>query len=193
MHGAFSNFSIEPRGPTALYVDKKPQILGANAMIETHPADPATNLPQAGAAPGLDHKWSIQEIMNALLLDKAGQSNSTADRNGAGSAGVASREARGVNAAAAANLQGLVSGRYRGRHSNFEIELRVDVDGQTPATCVSGDLFKIAGATLTYHSSFIVRSPNVAATTSQVQIEGIGTFSSATTFNKVRVTIPASS
>lgn len=87
-------------------------------------------------------------------------------------------------------LKRTVSGRYRGRTGSFELELRVDVDGKRPMKRVSGDFYRIAGATKTYHGSFVVNSPTITVTTTQVTITGTGSYSFATLFPKIRLTIP---
>ncbi|MBS1806708.1 MAG: hypothetical protein JST84_00785 [Acidobacteria bacterium] len=83
-----------------------------------------------------------------------------------------------------------VSGRYRGAVHNSQLELRVDVDGTRPMKRISGDLYTISGATTTYNGSFRVDAPTITVTTSEVKIEGTGSFSYTTAFNKIRVTLP---
>lgn len=83
-----------------------------------------------------------------------------------------------------------VSGRYRSGGSGFQLELRVDVDGTKPLKRVSGDFYSVTGATTTYFGSLIVNAPTVSVTATQVIIEGMGTYTFAASFPKIRVTIP---
>lgn len=92
----------------------------------------------------------------------------TCDRGGGG----------GINtlAADAAPLRS-ISGRYRGRAPGLEVELRVDVDGPRSLSCVSGDLFRISGATTRYLGTFAVAAPSLAEAGGQLTIEGAGNYS----------------
>ncbi len=82
-----------------------------------------------------------------------------------------------------------VSGTYRGSSSVLQVELRVDVDGTRPMKRISGDLYKVAGGTVTYFGSFVVNAPTLNVSTTAVSISGIGkfTFNSSSPF--VNVTI----
>jgi hypothetical protein len=82
-----------------------------------------------------------------------------------------------------------VSGTYRGGASSLQIELRVDVDGVHPLKRVSGDLYKVAGGTVTYFGSFVVDAPTLQVTSSSVTVKGIGNFTFTTTTPFVTVTI----
>ncbi|MEV0585995.1 hypothetical protein [Nonomuraea sp. NPDC050310] len=53
----------------------------------------------------------------------------------------------------------MISGLYRGRNGDSEVELRVDLDGPRATGRVSGDLFARAGETLSYVGSFVVHAP----------------------------------
>jgi hypothetical protein len=83
-----------------------------------------------------------------------------------------------------------VSGRYRLNGSVWQLELRVDVDGKRPMKRVSGDFYKVSGATTTYFGSFVVNSPTLTVTTTTVTITGVGQYNYSTGFPKLRVTIP---
>src|SRR5215216_6634560 len=83
----------------------------------------------------------------------------------------------------------LVSGMYKGANGEFKLELRVDVDGKRPTRRISGDLYRVAGATTTYFGSFIVNSPTLTVTSSKVTIKGSGNFSFTNFFPIVTVTI----
>ncbi|WP_162788762.1 hypothetical protein [Amycolatopsis albispora] len=83
----------------------------------------------------------------------------------------------------------LVRGRYRSTSGSWQLALRVDVDGNRPTRRVSGDFFTVSGATTTYFGSFIVHSPTVTTTASQVKIEGTGTFTWSAGAPKIRLTI----
>jgi hypothetical protein len=83
-----------------------------------------------------------------------------------------------------------VRGRYRSSGSRWQLELRVDVDGVRPMRKISGDFFSTTGSTTSYFGSFIVKSPKIVTTTSEVKIEGTGTFTWSPSAPRVRVTIP---
>jgi hypothetical protein len=82
-----------------------------------------------------------------------------------------------------------VSGRYRSAGKDHELELRVDVDGRLPLTCVSGDFFHINGSTRTFFGSFVVHSPALRVTASEVEIEGFGNYTWTAGYPKLRVVI----
>lgn len=82
-----------------------------------------------------------------------------------------------------------VSGLYRGTRGDFQLELRVDVDGSRPMNRLSGDLFRVTGATTNYFGSFIVNSPTVTRTASSVTIEGLGEYTWSTEAPRVKVTM----
>jgi hypothetical protein len=82
-----------------------------------------------------------------------------------------------------------VSGRYRGRRGNFEVELRVDVDGARPMARVSADYFQLEDDQHLYAGSMCVDSPIVVSRGSQVTITGVGRSSWPTDANDVKVTI----
>jgi hypothetical protein len=83
-----------------------------------------------------------------------------------------------------------VSGRYRGSSGAFQLELRVDVDRTRPMNRVSADFFQVSGGTTTYSGSFIVNSPVVTVSASQVVIKGLGNFTFSAGAPVVQVTIP---
>lgn len=83
-----------------------------------------------------------------------------------------------------------VSGRYRSSGPGFQLELRVDVDGAKPMMRLSGDFYSVTGATTTYFGSLIVNAPTVSVTPTLVTIEGVGSYTFAASFPKIRVTIP---
>jgi hypothetical protein len=85
-----------------------------------------------------------------------------------------------------------VSGWYRST-GEFQLDLRVDVDGNRPMNRLSGDLFVTSGATTTYAWSFIVDSPTVTQTASMVAIEGVSVQSESNNAGRIRVTIPRTS
>jgi hypothetical protein len=82
-----------------------------------------------------------------------------------------------------------VSGRYRST-GEFQLELRVDVDGDRPMNRLSGDLFVTAGATTIYAWSFIVDSPTITQTASMMTIQGVSVQSETENTGRVQVTIP---
>jgi len=83
----------------------------------------------------------------------------------------------------------VVSGRYRGNLGSIQLELRVDVDRIRPMNRVSGDFYQINGGTTSYYGSFVVNSPTVTVTTSQIIIKGLGNYTFAAGCPVVQVTI----
>ena len=83
-----------------------------------------------------------------------------------------------------------VSGRYEGQLSSWMLVLRVDVDGATPLKRVSGDFFQVSGATTSYYGSFVVQSPTVTVSSTQVSVKGAGSFTFAAAAPVVQVVIP---
>ncbi len=66
----------------------------------------------------------------------------------------------------------LVSGRYGGRHGEFEVELRIDVDGPRPLNRVSADYFRYDGDERVYTGSMRVDAPRITHTPSLISITG---------------------
>ena len=83
-----------------------------------------------------------------------------------------------------------VSGRYRGAAGSFQLELRVDVDRTRPMRRLSGDFYQTSGGTTTYVGSFIVDTPTVTVTATQVIARGLSTATLTLGFPVVQVTIP---
>lgn len=82
-----------------------------------------------------------------------------------------------------------VSGRYRGTLGALQLELRVDVDRTRPMKRLSGDFYQISGGTTTYFGSFVVNSPTVTVTATQVTVKGLGSFTFSAGAPVVQVTI----
>jgi hypothetical protein len=83
-----------------------------------------------------------------------------------------------------------LSGRYRGRAGIWELELRVDVDGVRPLKHVSGDFFRVEGATRSYFGSFVAADVGVTVSSGEVRIEGVAELTYGSSFNRIEVTIP---
>ena len=83
-----------------------------------------------------------------------------------------------------------VSGCYAGTLGSFQLELRVDVDRTRPMKRVSGDFFQMVGRTQSYYGSFVVDSPTITLSASQIVIRGMGRFTFAAGAPVVQVTIP---
>jgi hypothetical protein len=83
-----------------------------------------------------------------------------------------------------------VSGRYQSPAAGFQLELRVDVDGTRPMKRMSGDFFQISGAVKNYYGSFIVNSPSITVTSTQVKIRGLGTYTFTAGAPVIEVIIP---
>jgi hypothetical protein len=84
----------------------------------------------------------------------------------------------------------LVRGRYRSSGTGYQLELRVDVGGTRPMNRFSADFFYVSGGTESYFGSFRVDAPSITTTATEVQLEGLGTFTWAAGAPFVRVTIP---
>src|SRR5262245_58207605 len=82
-----------------------------------------------------------------------------------------------------------VSGRYRGNTGAFQLELRVDVDRVRPMKRVSGDFLQITGSTTTYFGSFVVASPTITVTSTDVIIKGLGSYTFSAGAPVVKVTL----
>ncbi|HEX9941356.1 MAG TPA: hypothetical protein VGG03_05020 [Thermoanaerobaculia bacterium] len=140
-----------------------------------------------------DKEWSVDEV--ARMSGGASLADADATQTPA-TAATAEAEPAAEGAAAADTTPASVppkrpvSGRYRGVNGDFQLELRVDVDGRHPMRRISGDIFRVAGSTTTYFGSFVVHTPAITATGSQVTIKGSGQFSFVTLFPVVTVTIP---
>lgn len=143
------------------------------------------NAPNETANTMADKEWSVEEIAQMQQPVEVDATDL-----------VSEQEAENMTSSAEVNLPPIsiakrkVSGRYRGVTPTYQIELRVDVDGKRPTKRVSGDIFKVSGATTTYFGSFIVNNPTITVTSSKVTITGTGSFSFITLFPVVKVTIP---
>ncbi len=82
-----------------------------------------------------------------------------------------------------------ISGRYRSCPRNWELELRIDVDGSRSMRRISGDYYRISGSTKTYYGSFVVNTPSISYSSSVVRITGIASTTWTTTYNKLQVTV----
>lgn len=83
-----------------------------------------------------------------------------------------------------------VSGRYRSPITGFQLELRVDVDGNTPLGKLSGDYYTISGGVTSYFGSWTVDATTISATPTQVIIRGTARQTWSTTFTVATVSIP---
>ncbi len=82
-----------------------------------------------------------------------------------------------------------VSGRYRGTDGDFEVELRVDVDGARPTHRVSADYFRLLPGDIEYFGSMRVDAPAVMSSRSLVTINGVGHSSWKTDATHVKVAV----
>lgn len=131
-----------------------------------------------GAAP--EKEWTVEEVARAQ-----------SPRVGFGDSAAGAVYAGRPSAAQAAEVaKRPVSGRYNGTSGQFQLELRVDVDGRKPTIKVSGDLYRVTGAIIKHFGSFLVPSPQITAGPNEVAIRGTGEFSFQTGAPVVSVTIP---
>ncbi|WP_158839504.1 hypothetical protein [Saccharothrix deserti] len=84
----------------------------------------------------------------------------------------------------------VASGRYRSQAVGFQLELRVDVDGRRPLHKLSGDYFRLTGATVSYFGSWTVDAVTVTTTPTHVKIVGTARTTWSTTFTVATVTVP---
>ncbi|MGK5110693.1 hypothetical protein [Geodermatophilus sp. CPCC 205506] len=91
---------------------------------------------------------------------------------------------------AAAVPRAAVSGRYQATVAGWQVELRVDVDGDRPTRRVSGDFFATTGATTSYFGSFVVDTPEITETPALVRVRGRGRFTWGATARLVTVVVP---
>ena len=102
------------------------------------------------------------------------------------------RPAPEVPAPTVPGLQRAVAGRYGVKTGLWQIELRVDVDGRRPMLKTSGDFYRTIGATTNYFGSFIVEAPTVNITPGAIVVNGMGSFTFETIYERVQITIPRS-
>lgn len=86
-------------------------------------------------------------------------------------------------------IKNKVFGRYRGQLGNFELELRVDVDGATALQKVSGDYYMISGQTKSYFGSFMADSIATTIVNGVITITGNTATTWATSYTKLKITI----
>jgi hypothetical protein len=91
---------------------------------------------------------------------------------------------------ASAIAKNTVSGRYQGYRPSFQLELRVDVDGNRPMNRLSGDFYQISGGTVFYFGSFVINSVTINVTDTTITVQGLGDFTWAAAAPILRVTIP---
>ena len=83
-----------------------------------------------------------------------------------------------------------VSGTYKCTKRSWDLDLRVDIDGNRPMRCVSADFFQTTGWTKRYFGSVIVHGVSVRIVGNMYVIEGLGRFTWSAGAPKVRVVIP---
>jgi hypothetical protein len=86
-------------------------------------------------------------------------------------------------------IKNKVYGRYKGQLGNFEMELRVDIDGSKPLQKISGDYYAISGQTKSYFGSFIADSISTNIVNGVIVISGTTKTTWATSYNKLRIEI----
>jgi hypothetical protein len=83
-----------------------------------------------------------------------------------------------------------VSGRYQSPRLQWQLELRVDVDGVRPMRRISGDFYQISGGTVSYFGSFLVEAVSLAVNRRQVVLVGEAQTTWRSSYNRIQVTIP---
>lgn len=166
-------------------------------MTNMDPTSSSESFPHSGDTP-----WSVEDVAaaqtEAAVVDgggasvEAAEASYEADRHpsAARRGGATSLPHAGRRLPSEVTTQRRpVSGLYRSQ-GDVQLELRVDVDGVRPMRRVSGDFFRRSGGTLTYLGSFIIHTPTISVTQSEVKIEGEGTYTIQTGSPRLRVTIP---
>jgi hypothetical protein len=82
-----------------------------------------------------------------------------------------------------------ISGRYAGLSDGYEVELRVDVDGECPMHRVSADYFQLHRGKRRYHGSMRVDAPAVAVAGSATTITGSARPTWQTDADRIRITV----
>jgi hypothetical protein len=165
-------------------------------MICSDPASPAV-----GGTAFSDKEWTVDEMAQMSGGAQAADAEHAAAGERAAAAAEYAAAGQPEPGASAADVtppapQGTaapkrpVSGRYKGATGNFQLELRVDVDGRRPTRRFSGDIYRVAGSTTTYFGSFAVHTPSVTAGAAEVVLRGSAQTSFTTPFSVVTVTIP---
>lgn len=141
----------------------------------------------------MDAEVSIDELLSTQLQDRAGSGTVTEEKITEGPK-VISERAPALPVPSIPTpvpiLKRALRGRYKGTYGPWQLELRVDVDGRRPTMRVSGDFYRVSGATTTYFGSFIATLPSVTVATNQVQILGSAKFTFQTPYTRIRVVIP---
>lgn len=150
-------------------------------------------VPEMNVLPFKEEGWSVEEVarINKNAMSQPHAADMVAHGQGmveATAKSEAQAEPASAAMATASQIYNTVSGRYRGRLGNSELELRVDIDGQMPMQLVSGDFFSISGNTVSYVGSFYCQA-KVQISTWYIIIDGQITASYSTNYPKVRVTI----
>ena len=164
-------------------------------MTNIDPTSSSESFPHSGDTP-----WSVEDVAaaqaEAALIDSGGASREAASYDAERYPPAAAKLTVPLTSAGRSRLPAdvtaqrrPVSGRYRSQ-GDVQLELRVDVDGIRAMRCVSGDFFRQSGGTLTYFGSFIIRTPSITVTQSEVKIEGDGIYTFPTGSPRLRVTIP---
>ncbi|MGC4102084.1 hypothetical protein [Ferruginibacter sp.] len=82
-----------------------------------------------------------------------------------------------------------VYGRYRGQTGNFEMELRIDIDGANALQKVSGDYYSISGQTKSYFGSFIADTIATTIVNGVITITGNTATTWSTAYTKLKIVI----
>lgn len=85
-----------------------------------------------------------------------------------------------------------VSGLYRGSADEFELDLRIDIDGARPTMRVSGDFFKIQGQSKLFNNSFVMKTLERTTTAGAMHLSGSGQFEHRITVKRIEIELPFS-
>ena len=86
-------------------------------------------------------------------------------------------------------IKNKVFGRYKGQLGNFEVELRVDIDGTNALQKISGDYYAISGQTKSYFGSFVADSITTTLANGIITIQGTTSKTWVTSFTKFKIDI----
>ncbi|WP_141753710.1 tetratricopeptide repeat protein [Streptomyces luteocolor] len=161
--------------------------------MSTASGDPTTGTAGSSASPVTDlpstEEWTSGQEQEVATAHTGSEPTGAVEAIGAEEQPVPREQAP-----AAALPYRPVSGRYRGTGGSFQLELRVDVDsirsGSKVLRRLSGDFFSTSGGTTAYFGSFVVHSPTVTTSATQIVVRGLGTFTWQAGAPVVQVTVP---
>ncbi|MCX6156257.1 MAG: hypothetical protein NT007_19065 [Candidatus Kapabacteria bacterium] len=87
------------------------------------------------------------------------------------------------------NIYNLISGRYSGKTSVYQLELRIDIDGTRHCNLVSGDFYIVRGRVKSYFASFKSAPVRAIWSPSHVIIEGTLSSTKPTEYDHFKISV----